>query len=89
MMTSRPIKIKSGIFQGHSLSPLVFCLALAPLSSLLNKSGYGYNTLHGKIGHLFYIDDLRTNAKHDDEKTGLLRTIKSFSDDTGMEFGLD
>ena len=32
------IKIKSGIYQGDSLSPLVFCLALAPLSSLLNKS---------------------------------------------------
>ena len=35
------------------------------------------------------MGDLRTNAKNDDEKTGLLRTIKSFSDDTGMEFGLD
>ena len=43
MMTSRPIKTKSGIYQGDSLSPLVFCLAIAPLSSLLNKSGYGYN----------------------------------------------
>ena len=32
------IKIKSGIYQGDLLSPLVFCLALAPLSSLLNKS---------------------------------------------------
>ena len=36
MMTSRLIKIKSGIYQGDSLSPLLFCLALAPLSSLLN-----------------------------------------------------
>ena len=89
MMTSRPIKIKSGIYQGDSLSPLVFCLALALRSSLLNKSGYGYNTLHGTISHLFYMGDLRTNAKNYDEKTGLLRTIKSFSDDTGMEFGLD
>ena len=89
MMTSRPTKIKSGIYQGDSLSPLVFCLALAPRSSLLNKSGYGYNTPHGTISHLFYMGDLRTNAKNDDEKTGLLRTIKSFSDDTGMEFGLD
>ena len=60
MMKSRSIKIKSGIYQGDSLSPQVFCLALAPLSSLLNKSGYGYNTPHGKISHLFYMDDLKT-----------------------------
>lgn len=39
--------------------------------SLLNKSGYGY-----KISHLFYMDDLKTYAKNDDEQTGLLRTIK-------------
>ena len=60
MMKSRRIKIKSGIYQGYSLSPLVFCLALASLSSLLNKSGYGYNTPHGKMSHLFYMDDLKT-----------------------------
>ena len=35
------------------------------------------------------MDDLKTYAKNDDEQTGLLRTIKSFSDDIGMEFGLD
>ena len=60
MMTSRPIKTKSGIYQGDSLSPLVFFLAIAPLSSLLNKSGYGYNTCNGKISHFFYMDDLKT-----------------------------
>ena len=58
-------------------------------SSLLNKSGYGYNTPHGKISHLFYMDDLKTYAKSDDEQTDLLKAIKSFSDDIGMEFGLD
>jgi len=89
MMTSRPIEIKSGIYQGDSLSPLIFCFALAPLSSLLNKSGHGYNTPYGKISHLFYMDDLKIYAENDDELTGLLSTIKSFSDDAGMEFGLD
>ena len=38
-LTSRPINIKSGIFQGDSLSPLLFCMALAPLSPLLQESG--------------------------------------------------
>ena len=27
--------------------------------------------------------------KNDDEQTGLLRTIESFSDEVGMDFGLD
>ena len=84
MMTSRSIEIKSGIYQGDSPSPLIFCLALVPLSPLLNKSGYGYNSPHG---HLFYMDDLKTYAKSNEEKTGLLRTIKSFSDDIDIEFG--
>ena len=35
------------------------------------------------------MDDLKTYAKSDDEQTGLLKAIKSFSDDIGMEFGLD
>lgn len=30
------VKIQNGIFQGDSLSPLLFCLALNPLSSMLN-----------------------------------------------------
>ena len=44
IITFRPIEIKSGVYQGESLSPLIFCLPLASLSSLLNKFGYGYNT---------------------------------------------
>ena len=32
------------------------------------------------------MDDLKTYAKNDDEQTGLLKTIKSFSDDIDMEF---
>jgi len=35
------------------------------------------------------MDDLKTYVKNDDEQAGLLRTIKSFSDDIGVEFGLD
>ena len=71
-MTSRPINIKSGIFQGDSLSPLLFCLALAPLSSLLNASTYGYEAQGKTISHLFYMDDLKTYAKSESQQTGLL-----------------
>ena len=88
-MTSRPINIKSGIFQGDSLSPLLFCLALAPLSSLLKATTYGYDAQGKTISHLCYMDDLKTYAKSDSQQAGLLNTVKTFSNDIKMEFGLD
>ena len=36
------VKIKRGIFRGGSLSPLVFVLALIPLSLILRKAKTGY-----------------------------------------------
>ena len=34
------VKIKRGIFQGDSLSPLLFIIALIPLSMILKKVSY-------------------------------------------------
>ena len=86
---SRQISINSGIFQGDSLSPLLFCMALAPLSSLLNNTSYGYTISTSTINHLFYMDDLKTFGKNDREQTSLLTIVKGFSDDIQMEFGLE
>ena len=87
-LISRMMDIKSGIFQGDSLSPLLFCISLAPLSHLLNDSNFGYTTSSGKLSHLFYMDDLKTYAKDRYQQTGLLNIVKTFSDDIRMEFGL-
>lgn len=35
------------------------------------------------------MDDLELYAKNDEELEGLLKIVKSFSNDTVMEFGLD
>ena len=83
------IKIKGGIFQGDSLCSLLFCLALIPLSNELNNMGYGYKIFDQTINHLFYMDDLKLFAKNDQDLEGLLNTVKEFSNDIGMEFGLD
>jgi hypothetical protein len=46
--------IKRGIFQGDCLSPLLVCLALAPLTIILNKQGAEYDVKGiNKISHLF------------------------------------
>ena len=41
-LMSSNINIKTGIFQGEFLSPLLFCISLIPLSLELSSSGYGY-----------------------------------------------
>ena len=89
-LKSREFNIKRGIFQGDSLSPLLFCLALAPLSTLLYKTEYSYKTkAENKVSHLLYMDDLKTFAKNDNEQTGILNTVKKFSDEINMDFGLE
>ena len=89
IITANGMCIKCGIFQGDSLSPLLFCMALIPLSRLLNDTGYGYKISNKKINHLFYMDDLKLYACSDYELEGNLKTVKPFSDDIEMEFGLD
>jgi hypothetical protein len=52
--------IKKGIFQGDSLCPLLFCLALIPQTNMLKKQEAGYDVKEiNKVGQLFYTDDLK------------------------------
>ena len=80
-LKSDPGKIKRGIFQGDSLSPLLFCLVLILHSNELNNTGYGYKTFDRTINHLFYMDDLKLFAKNDQDLEDLLNTVKEFSND--------
>ena len=88
---TRIMQIRRGIFQGDSLSPLLFCMALNPLSTKLNRTGYGYwvGTGHGRtakrqlISHLLYMDDLKLYGRNPDQLDGLLHTVRSFSDASG------
>lgn len=85
------INIKRGIFQGDSLSPLLFCMALFPLSKELSESGKGYliDRYQKPVSHLIYIDDLKLYGKNDKDLNHLLKIVKTFSDDISMKFGLD
>ena len=51
------IKIQCGIFQGDSLSPLLFCICLIPLTEQLNRLNKGCkeHTTKTKISHLLYM----------------------------------
>ena len=55
------VEIKCGIFQGDSLSPLVFVSALILLSLILRKvkAAYEFSDSKEKINHLLFMDDLK------------------------------
>ena len=87
-LMSDNINITRGIFQADSLSPLLFYISLIPLSLELNSSGYGYKIRIERITSLLNFNDLNLYAKDDSEFEGILRTIKGFSHNIDMEFGL-
>ena len=85
------IQIQCGIFQGNSLSPLLFCICLIPLTEQRNNLNTGYEecTTKMKISHLLYMDDLKLIAKSEEELQKQIQTVKTFSDDIHMESGLE
>lgn len=91
---SRQIRIRRGIFQGDTFSPLWFCLALNPLSYMLNSTDKGYAIKTGgaensTLTHLLYMDDLKLFAQNEDKLRSLIAVTKEFSDDIQMSFGID
>lgn len=89
-ITTSEVKIAKGIYQGDSLSPLLFCIALFPLSRMLNDTGAGYKLKNGAtISHLLYMDDLKLFAKSKIQLRKLIDTTVEFSHDIRMQFGVD
>lgn len=88
------IPIRRGIFQGDSLSPLWFCLAMNPLSTLLNDTKYGFkikahrNAVH-TVSHLLYMDDVKLYAGNQKQLNNLINITHNFSKDIHMEFGME
>ena len=83
-------KIGRGIFQGDSLSLLLFVLALMTITVVLNitRTGYQHGKDRGRINHLLFMDDLKLYAKNVAELDSLVQTVRVNSEDTGMEFGI-
>jgi len=78
LIETEDIKIQCGIFQGDSLSPLLFCVCLIPLTEQLNRLNTGYEEpiTKTKISHLLYMDDLKLIAKSEEELRKQIQTVK-------------
>ena len=84
------VDINRGIFQGDSLSTLLFVLRMVPLSFVLRRSnaGYVWGGLESKINKFLSMDDLKLLGKSYEEMDSLMQTAHTFSTDIGMEFGI-
>ena len=84
------IHIRREIFQGDSLSSPLFVLFIIPLTLILRKSTAGYDIAKEyKVNVLLFMDDLKLFGKSEDQIDLLAQTVQLFSEDIGMEFGLN
>jgi hypothetical protein len=89
-MQSQPIQTRLGIFQGESISPLLFCIELIPLTNELKRADCGYQ-VHGtesKISHLLYMDDLKLLGRNENDVQYEIKIVQVISKDINMKFGL-
>lgn len=84
------VKINRGIFQGDTLSPLLFVISLIPMTLVLRDINIGYYLYGGqKINQLLFMDDLKLFAKDENGLDSLVQTVRVFSEDIGMQFGIE
>ena len=64
-------------------------MIMTPLSMILNEERKGYQL--GSSGNLVnhFMDDLKLYGKSQDEVDALLGLVQEYSNDIGMEFGMD
>ena len=91
VMQPQSIQIRTGIFQRDSLSPLLFCIALIPLTKELNRADCGYQVqgTERKISHLLYMDDLKLLGRNENDLKNEIKIVPTISKEINMNFGLE
>ena len=69
----------------------MFVLALISLSLILRKArtAYEFSESKEKIKHLLFMDDLKLYSRSEKGFDSLVQTVRVFSEDIGMEFGIE
>ena len=63
---------------------------MIPLTLVLKQIKASYELKKGgkKINHLLFMDDLKMPVKNEDQIDNLANTVRTFSEEIKMEFGL-
>lgn len=91
---STTLKVKNGVLQGDTLSPLLFGLAVAPISHMLSKKHPMVRTSvcsNGSpltLNHLFYMDDLKLYARNQVTLDKMLDSVKKMSNSIGFQLNM-
>ena len=69
----------------------MFVLGLIPISFILRKAeaAYEFSESKVKINHVLFLDDLKLYSQSEEGLDSLVQTVCAFSEDIGMEFGID
>ena len=74
----------------HVVSPLLFVIALIPLTHILRTANLVYEFRSGEtVNHLLFIEDLKLYSKNEMTLDSLVHTVGIFSEYIGMQFGID
>ena len=78
-----------GLFQGDSLSPLLYCLSIVPLSHALRSiDGYKSRSFGACVSHLLFMNDLKVYVRDERAMKKILSLVDRVSKAVGMELGL-
>lgn len=84
ILHSSPLAIKSGVLQGDTLSPYLFCLMIAPISDLIRKTVPPYRSQGFNFSHQYFMDDLKVYAPDRASVNLALKLIEAHSSAIGL-----
>jgi hypothetical protein len=92
---SRTLRVRNGVLQGDTLSPMAFCLAIAPVSHMLNKLSMHAVEMTGKSGrgtlevnHLLYMDDLKLYDRDEESLDLKIEELRTLSLSIGLSMNI-
>ena len=85
------VNIRRWILQGDSLSPLLFIVAMIPMTKLPDRTEVEYQLKKGgiRINHLMFMDDIKLFGRGTKEIDTLVQTVRMVSGDIRMEFAIE